>query len=89
MSEKTVKYKACNYAWEPIQKVEIDRETDASVWVNGSRRSKKSDGVRYCDTFNEAKQFLLSHSTAKLETAKRELRYAQETHDKTLALTEE
>lgn len=52
-----IKYKS---RWEEIEKVEIDRETDTSVWLKGEKHSvrKNTSWDNYHDTFEEAKEFL-------------------------------
>ena len=55
-----------------IKTVEIERETNSSVWINGSRRSKRSGWVSYYDSFGEAKKALIScQSSINQNVAKR------------------
>ena len=52
-----IKYVA---SFERIKKVEIDRETDQSVWLKGKKDPiRKTNSYEcYCNTFEEAKDFL-------------------------------
>lgn len=48
------KYKTCNWLWNPsITEVEIEKETESSVWVNGNRQSKSTTGSSWFDTWQE------------------------------------
>jgi hypothetical protein len=69
----------------PIESVEVERETEQSVWVCGvwhgkkvapRRHSKRSDWDNYFDTWEEAKAFLLANAERKVAHARRELEIA-------------
>ena len=49
--------------------VDVDRESDTHVWVDGTKASKSSIFQTYHDTFEQAKAHLLGLATADLETA--------------------
>lgn len=64
-----------------IEAVDVDRETEASVWVNGRRNGKRTEYHSYFDTFAEAKQYLLdiaerSVNSARLNLARAEGHYS-------------
>ncbi len=59
------KYRAASYLGE-IFTITIARETDEAIWIKYSGRKslvqeKKSMGIDYFDTWNEAKDFLLNN----------------------------
>jgi len=63
-----------------IESVEIERETESSVWIKGSRRNKILGRHRYYDTWAEAKKYLIDKTSFKvrncqlsLDSAKHEL----------------
>ena len=64
-----VKYRA-SYE-QNIEAVECSRETKSSVWViyrpgsKADRRAKVSDGCRYCDTWQEAHDWLIEKAARK------------------------
>jgi hypothetical protein len=48
-------YKVKLYTWSPeISEVEIDRETEHSVFIKGRREAKETGYTAYFKTFNEA-----------------------------------
>jgi hypothetical protein len=52
-----------------IAEIEVDRETDKSVWVDGHRSSKTEGYHKTFDTRNEAAEFLLEVAERKMESA--------------------
>ena len=42
-----------------IQEIEVDRETDKSIWIKGQRLAKLSEYANYYNTWDEAKNALL------------------------------
>jgi len=67
-----------------IDKVEITRETDASVWVQSfgtagteRRRSKLAEDYGYFDSWGEARAWLIKMLTRDVESARRSLEYAK------------
>ena len=42
-----------------IETVDAERETEASVWINGRRSAKESEWANYYDTWEEAHSALL------------------------------
>lgn len=43
-----------------IRPVEVQRGSDTNVWINGRRRAKKSDVCSYYQSWDEARQALVS-----------------------------
>ena len=64
------KYKAKAWGVPKILSIEVSKETDASVWVGGYRRAKKSRDCGYFDTFAEAKEFLQTEAVKRMDRAK-------------------
>ena len=77
------KYVADLYGhYNPVVEVEVERETESSVWIDGRKKAKRSTYLNYFDTYDEAKDRLLirakaEHSTALLlqDKAKRQLEF--------------
>lgn len=59
-------------------KVVAERTTEASVFIDGSRVSKSSDGIRYFDDFDSAKEFAIDCLRKKVERARTEMESAEE-----------
>lgn len=53
-----VKWRTTNYMRTIITRVECDRETDQSVWINGRRQQKETDYHSYFNAWEEARDFL-------------------------------
>lgn len=77
-----VKYLTSKFGRDPIEAVEVERETESSVWVvdtwrgergNTRRHAKRSDWDNYFDTWEEAKAFLMAQAEAKVTAARRAL----------------
>lgn len=60
-----------------IQIVECDRESATSVWVDGIRSLKTTCVCNYCDTFGEAKNFLLQGINEDIRKANAKLNLAE------------
>jgi len=62
-----------------IEKVEIERETESSVWIKGIRKGKRThDWHNFFDTWEEAHNFLLDNSESDLKSARNRLSTAQD-----------
>ena len=59
-----------------IEEVEVDRETDVSVFIEKQRHAKRSSYYNYFDTWDEAKDFLLKKATGEAEKYRRLLEVA-------------
>lgn len=66
-----VKYMTSSIYSHSIKKVEIERETEASVWIKGRRQVKSSGYHSFFNTFEEAKAHLLEEAQAKCNAAKK------------------
>ena len=57
------KYKArTSFRWNvkpEIEEVEVERETEHNVWINGRRHNKRSEYANYYDSFDLAKNALI------------------------------
>ena len=53
-----------------ITPVEVEKETDQSVWVEGYRHAKKSQYHQYHDTWEEAHGYLLSQVQSRVDSAR-------------------
>jgi hypothetical protein len=49
-----------------ITEVEVERETDASVWIDGRRSKKESEYETYFDSFEQAKTALLDRQQSRI-----------------------
>ena len=70
------KYKTGSTNWgveAKIEEVEVDRETESSVWVNGNRLQKSTEYHTYHDTWDAAHSYLLERAKNKVEYARRQL----------------
>jgi hypothetical protein len=70
------KYKTTSCRWDvkaEITPVEVERESDAFIWIGGRRRNKVNDYVVYHDSWDEAYAFLLRKATEKVERAREAL----------------
>lgn len=71
-----VKYKVDHY-WRPeVKKVEIEKETESSVWIKGRREAKETQYHAFFDTFQEAKDFLIDVFEKKAQAVRRQLEQA-------------
>lgn len=48
-----------------IEKVFVDKKTNASVWIKGRRYARTTDRLQYLDTFEIAKQVALEYIRVK------------------------
>jgi hypothetical protein len=66
------------HRWEiAVEKVEAERVTDKMVFLTRTRVAKSSEGVRYFESFEEARKFGLERSMQKLKKAERDLSSAK------------
>lgn len=75
----TTKFRAGDYR-NRITAIEIERETDSSVWIGGRRSAKSTEYDNYFDTWDEAHKFLLDKAGALLDAARHRLQQAQAAH---------
>jgi len=74
------KYKVrINKQWSceaEIEEVEVERETDKSVWIDGRRNMKESDWANYYDTWEEAHSNLLNQQRSHVASVEGRFKYA-------------
>ena len=56
-----------------ITEIEVERESDTSIWVNGKRRQKVTDYEIVHDTWDAAHSYLLATGETKVAHARRTL----------------
>ena len=68
-----------------VKEIEVERETEHSVWIKGNRSAKWSDWRQYHDTYEQALTYLdcmytkkLTRAENNLDTAKNEYAAVQE-----------
>jgi hypothetical protein len=71
-----------------IRVVEVERETDTSVWINGCCIRKRTGYVSYFDTFLEAKQHLLNIANRSVVSTRLSLIRAKDHYAKVKGLKE-
>lgn len=60
-----------------IIEVEVERETESSVWVKGRRHNKRSEYENYWDSWEDAHSFLLQNAERWVEGARLRLERAK------------
>ncbi len=60
-----------------IEPVQVQKETEASVWIDGRRIAKRTQYDNYFDSFDEAKAFLTEYAENMLNSSRRSLERAQ------------
>lgn len=71
-----IKYATNKWNRTEIKAVTIDRETEASVWINGRRSAKDSEYGKYHDTWDAAHEHLLEKAEVKVRSLRRQLEVA-------------
>lgn len=71
------KFRTGGFGNIPIETVEVERETDSSVWINGRRNAKTTSWDKYWDSWEEAHAYLLEKAERSLQSARRSLEMAQ------------
>lgn len=74
-------YKTGGYGRSLIEPVEIERFTDACVWIKGRRNARSTDFYNFYPTWQGAKDALVAKAEAKLERAKAEVERARSALD--------
>jgi len=59
-----------------ITEVEVERETDVSVWVGGRRHGKDTEWATYFDTWDEAKIALTAKQSSYIHSLRGQLERA-------------
>ena len=60
-----------------IETIQVEKESEKSVWIDGRRCAKRSGFDNYFDSFDEAKEFLTEYADNRLDIARRNLQLAQ------------
>lgn len=70
------KYRASGYRWSAgkIEEIEVERESDQSVWIKGGREAKVTNYAQIFDDWESAHQLLLHETRQKLEHAKSKMK---------------
>ena len=61
-----------------LKKVEIEKETDKTVVVDGQRSHKISEWHYFWDTFDEAREFLIQQHKKRIEYFKERLKHHED-----------
>ena len=61
-----------------IKKVEIEKETDKTVVIDGRRNHKQSEWYFFWDTFDEARDYLIKKHKDKIELFKGKLKHHED-----------
>lgn len=84
-----IKYCAYGFISNPrITAVQVELESDSSVWIDGRRLAKQTVYECYCDSFAEAKQHILDKANGDIFRFESHLSRAKEVLEKALALEE-
>lgn len=60
-----------------IDEIEVDRETDSSIWVNGRRLAKFTEWHNHYDTWDKAHTALMERQQSRCESLRRNLGYSE------------
>lgn len=84
-SEKIVVYRArtSQDSWRKrIEKIEVDRLTEKTFWMDGKRHPRKSDDKVYrtviCDTFEGAKQAVIAAMGQEIDLLNQQIQKARD-----------
>lgn len=61
--------------------VEVEKETDKSVWVNGSRFSKRSEWKNFFSDLDEAKKCLRDYHKSEMDRAENNAHNKRKTYE--------
>jgi len=68
-------FEVCKYSSIPkIKPVEVERITEKSVWIRGLRCKKETNGEKFFESHQEAKDWLLERSKRRIEAFERRLK---------------
>jgi len=70
-----------------IERIEVERETDSSVWIKGRRCAKASSYNNYFDKWDQAKDYLLKGALRNRDNKRHQLDRADKELKKIKALT--
>jgi len=72
-----------------IHEIEVERETEKSIWIRGNRELKHTEYSRIFDTYCEAYEFVVSLLNGKIEQLQRKLDKYTEQRDGLINRSEE
>lgn len=75
-------------AFQTIKIIEVERESTSAVWINGKMRFKNTESESYFDSFQNAKQHLVTIQEKKIDILKYRLDSAKIELDKIIKLEE-
>lgn len=68
---------------EKIEKIEISKESETSVWdMKNRRHNKQSSYENYFDSFQDAKNYLIKKQEDQIKGYERNIQYCKENIDK-------
>jgi len=82
------KYRTGSYG-RAIEEVEVERETEKSVWMKGQRSEKMTNYSCYFNTWQEAHDHILKKSLNEMSIAKSRYDSAKKRYQDTLSLKEQ
>jgi hypothetical protein len=74
-----IKFRTERTSWGVVTKitpVEVERESDSSLWINGRRSAKTSQHETYHDTWDQAHAHLMERANQNCESARYNLQTA-------------
>jgi hypothetical protein len=74
-----------SYISEPVA-VKVERHTEQSVWIGGSRNAKKSDYSEYFQTWEEAKRSKVDRAARNVASLQRQLEEANKELERAMEL---
>lgn len=83
--DNKVKWRLCRYTGT-IERRLCERETDVSIFVAGSRYSKRSEHSSFHDTWESAHDELVGYVQHQVKLAKEKVTFHQHRLDKALAM---
>jgi hypothetical protein len=72
-----MKYFYVNYITNKIVEIEIDRETEQSVFIRGRRGAKETSWERYAPDYDSCKTWLLNYHKSKIVGLQANLTHAK------------
>jgi hypothetical protein len=75
----SMKFRTKRYSPAAIEAVDVERETEQSVWIRGKRLAKRSQYDRFFDSWAKAHAHLLAKAEGELASACRRLDLANST----------
>lgn len=71
------RYIAHYWGAKNIEKIQIERETEKSYWIEGRRQDKFTRYSKLCATYAEAKDFIINQQLKRIEAVKSQLGYLE------------